>query len=133
MNPKTYMEEAERLRRRISRKENELISLRATADGMTGMGNSDMPKTVSPDPHKMEATICRIIMLEGEIRDIRSELDDLVKKMRSEIEQVQDSDYRDVLTKRYLEFKPWRTIAVEMFISERQAYYIHREALSLLD
>ena len=133
MNPKEYMEAADRLRRRITRKENELLSLRATADGMTGMGSSDMPKTVSPDPHKMEATVCRIIMLEGEIRGIRSELEHLVSEMRTEIEQVQDGDYRDVLTKRYLEFKPWRTIAVEMFISERQAYYIHREALSLLD
>lgn len=132
MNPKEYMEEADRLRRRIKRKKNEIISLRERAEGMTGIGDGDMPKTASPDPHKMEVAVCKVMELEQEVQEIQAELDLLMTEMKTDIQQIQDDDARDLLTKRYLEFKPWRCVASEMFICERQAYYLHREALKLL-
>lgn len=132
MNPKEYWEEADRLRRRIKRKENEIITLRERAEGMTGMGDSDMPKTSSPDPHKIEISVCKIIELKQEVKEIQAEFDLLMTNMKTDIQQIQDDDARDLLTKRYLEFKPWKSIASEMFICERQAYYLHREALKLL-
>ena len=46
MNPKAYMEEAERLRHRIFRKEHEIDCIRQSAEGMVGKGG-DSPKTVS--------------------------------------------------------------------------------------
>ena len=133
MNPKEYMEEADRLRRRIHRKENEICSLRAAAEGVIGMGNSDMPKTASPNPHKMEVAVCKIISLENEVKAIKAELDNMVSEFRKSIDVLDNSDIKDLLTKRYIEFKPWKTIATEMYISERQAYYLHREALALLE
>ena len=51
MNRKAYMEEAERLRHRIFRKEHEIDCIRQSAEGMVGKGG-DSPKTVSPEPHK---------------------------------------------------------------------------------
>lgn len=56
MNPKAYMEEAERLRHRIFRKEHEIDCIRQSAEGMGGKGG-DSPKTVSPEPHKMEIAV----------------------------------------------------------------------------
>ena len=56
MNPKAYMEEAERLRHRIFRKEHEINCIRQSAEGMGGKGG-DSPKTVSPEPHKMEIAV----------------------------------------------------------------------------
>ena len=70
--------------------------------------------------------------LEDDIRAIQNEYDRLLNIMEQRIAKVKDSDARDVLTKRYLEFKPWDTIASEMFLSERQTYYIHKKALGLL-
>lgn len=133
MNPKEYMEEADRLRRRIHRKENEIRSLRAAAEDITSMSSSDMPKTASPNPHKMEAAVCKIISLEKEVEKIKAELDHMVSEFRKSIDALDNSDIKDLLTKRYIEFKPWKTIAAEMYISERQAYYLHREALELLE
>lgn len=133
MNPKEYMEEADCLRRRIHRKENEIRSLRAAAEGITGMSSSDMSKTVSPNPHKMEAAVCKIISLEKEVEEIQAELDHMVSEFRKNIDALDNSDIKDLLTKRYIEFKPWKTIAAEMYISERQAYYLHREALEFLE
>lgn len=129
---KEYWNKAERLRKRINRKIHEIRLLRQRAGGMNGNGISDMPKTVSPDHSKMEGTVFKIMALEQEIQETQAEYDALISDMENRIRQVEDSDARDLLTKRYLEFKPWNTIAAEMFICKRQAYYIHKKALEAL-
>lgn len=129
---KEYWNKAERLRKRINRKIHEIRLLRQRAEGMNGNGISDMPKTVSPDHSKMEGTVFKIMALEQEIQETQAEYDKLVVDMEERIKEVENADYRDLLTKRYLEFKPWNTIAAEMFICKRQAYYIHKKALEAL-
>lgn len=132
MNPKEYMEEADRLRRRIRRKENEILSLRVRAEGMTGMGNGDMPKTASPDPHKMEVAVCKIMELEQEVQEIQTELDRMVSAFKDSMSVLTDSDMKDLLTKRYIEFKPWKVIFREMGYSESSCYRLHRMGLAAL-
>lgn len=129
---KEYWNKAERLRKRINRKIHEIRLLRQRAEGMNGNGISDMPKTVSPNHSKMEGTVFKIMALEQEIQETQAEYDKLVVDMEERIKEVENADYRDLLTKRYLEFKPWNTIAAEMFICKRQAYYIHKKALEAL-
>lgn len=129
---KEYWNKAERLRKRINRKIHEIRLLRERAEGMNGSGINDMPRTVSPDHSKMEGTVFKIMALEQEIQETQAEYDKLVVDMEERIKEVENADYRDLLTKRYLEFKPWNTIAAEMFICKRQAYYIHKKALEAL-
>lgn len=129
---KEYLEQAGRLRRRIKRKINEIHLLRQRAEGMNGSGINDMPRTTSPDHSKMEGTVFKIMALEQEIQETQAEYDALLADMEKRIKAVDDADYRDLLCKRYLEFKAWDTIAAEMFISKRQAYYIHNKALKSL-
>ena len=132
MTPKEYMEEADRLRRRIRRKENEILSLRVRAEGMTGMGNGDMPKTASPDPHKMEVAVCKIMELEQEVQEIQAKLDQMVSAFKDSMSVLTDSDMKDLLTKRYIEFKPWKVIFREMGYSESSCYRLHRMGLAAL-
>lgn len=129
---KEYWEQAERLRRRINRKIHEIYLLRQRAEGMNDSGINDMPKTVSPDRSKMEGTVFKIMALEQDIQKTQAEYDALIADMETRINAVQDGDARDLLTKRYLEFKSWNTIAAEMFISKRKAYYLHNKALKSL-
>lgn len=129
---KEYWNKAQRLRKRIERKIHEINILRQQAEGMNGSGINDMPRTVSPDHSKMEGTVFKIMALEEEIQETQVEYDKLVVDMEERIKEVENADYRDLLTKRYLEFKPWNTIAAEMFICKRQAYYIHKKALEAL-
>ena len=133
MSPKEYMAEADRLHRRIERKENEIRTLRASAEGMMGAGNNDMPKSDSKNLHKMESAVCKIIALQEEVSGIRLELDTLMNSMRERINAINNYDVQDLLIKRYIEFKPWKIVANELYISERQAYYLHREALEFLE
>lgn len=123
-----YLKKAECLRRRIQRKTNEIYLLHQQAEGMNGSGISNMPRTVSPDHSKMEDTVA----LEQDIKDTQQEYDALIADMERRIKAIDDADDRDLLTKRYLEFKSWDTIAAEMFISKRKAYYLHNKALKSL-
>ena len=129
---KEYWNKAERLRKRINRKIHEIRLLRQRAEGMNGSGISDMPKTVSPDHSKMEGTVFKIMALEQDIKDTQQEYDALIADMEHRIKAVDDADDRNLLTKRYLEFKSLDTIAAEMFISKRKAYYLHNKALKSL-
>ena len=129
---KEYWEQAERLRRRINRKINEIHVLRQRAEGMNGTSSDAMPRSSSPDHSKMEVTVFKIMALEQDIKDTQQEYDALIADMERRIKVVDDADDRDLLTKRYLEFKSWNTIAAEMFISKRKAYYLHNKALKSL-
>lgn len=129
---KEYLKKVECLRRRIQRKKHEIYLLHQQAEGMNGSGISNMPRTVSPDHSKMEGTVFKIMALEQDIKDTQQEYDVLIADMERRIKAVDDAADRDLLTKRYLEFKSWNTIAAEMFISKRKAYYLHNKALKNL-
>ena len=129
---KEYWEQAERLRRRINRKIHEIHLLRQRAEGMNGSGINDMPRTVSPDRSKMEGTVFKIMALEQDIQETQAEYDALIDVMRKRIQRVADGDDRDLLIKRYLEFKAWKTIAAEFGYSEQNIYRLHAKALEKL-
>ncbi len=129
---KEYWEQAKRLRRRINRKIHEIHLLRQRAEGMNGSGINDMPRTVSPDRSKMEDTVFKIMALEQDIQETQAEYDALIDVMRQRIQRVADGDDRDLLIKRYLEFKAWKTIAAEFGYSEQNIYRLHAKALEKL-
>lgn len=129
---KEYLKKVECLRRRIQRKKHEIYLLHQQAEGMNGSGISNMPRMVSPDHSKMEGTVFKIMALEQDIKDTQQEYDAQIADMERRIKAIDDADDRDLLTKRYLEFKSWDTIAAEMFISKRKAYYLHNKALKSL-
>lgn len=129
---KEYWNQAQRLRKRIERKIHEIHLLRQRAEGMNGSGINDMPRTVSPDHSKMEGTVFKIMALEQEIKETQTEYNALIADMESRIHQVEDGDARDLLSKRYLEFKPWLKIMSEMGYSKSHVFRLHSEAVAAL-
>lgn len=129
---KEYWNKMERLRKRINRKIHEIHLLRQRAEGMNGSGINDMPRTVSPDHSKMESTVFKIMALENDIKEAQEEYDILFADMEQRIREVDDGDIRDLLTKRYLEFKSWPAIAAEFGYSVQNIYRIHSKALEKL-
>ena len=100
---KEYWDKMERLRKRINRKIHEIHLLRQRAEGMNGSGINDMPRTTSPDPHKIDSTVFKIMSLEQEVSDMQTEYDALLAEAERRIDQVNDYDLHDLLVKRYLE------------------------------
>ena len=53
-------------------------------------------------------------------------------KLFIDTEKVEDINCYDLLYKRYVLYKTWEEIAVDMNYSIRKIYYLHGEALSQL-
>lgn len=132
MTAKEYMKQAKILLRRIDRKQKEVNNLRQKLSLPQSADFSDMPKTVSPEPHEIEIGVAKIISLEEEVHTAEAELEKLKNDFQMAILTITDTEYRDILTKRYLEFKDWGIVADEMGYSEPSCYRLHREALALM-
>jgi regulator of replication initiation timing len=132
MTAKEYMKQARILLRRIDRKQKEADDLRQKLSLPKSSDFSDMPKTVSPEPNEIEVGVAKIMSLEEEILVFRTELDSMVAEVNNNISKLDNSDMRDLLTKRYVEFKDWKVIFSEMGYSKSSAYRLHQQALSII-
>ena len=70
--------------------------------------------------------------LAAESEQKKAEYDALLNDMEQRISSIDDADERDLLIKRYLEFKTWATIAAEFGYSEQSIYRLHARAVKKL-
>ena len=77
----------------------------------------------------MEGVIVKIIDLENEIDEEIDKLVDLKHEIVSLIKQVKNPEYKTLLELRYLCFRTWEQIAVEMDYNYRSVLKIHGRAL----
>lgn len=129
---KTYLSQAYRIDCRINSKIEQIGSLRDLATKATST-LSDMPRSASPNLNRMEDIILKIITLEQEINADIDELVDLKHDITHLIKRVQNPEYQTVLELRYLCFKPWEQIAVDMSYSIHHLYKLHNQALDVCD
>ena len=81
----------------------------------------------------MEEIIVRLVDLENEIGDDISRLLELKQVIATEIERVDNQTYRTLLELRYLCFKDWSEIAVELNYGRRYVLKVHERAIQILD
>ena len=123
MNAKEYLGQAYRLDQRINSKLEQVLSLRDLTTKATAT-MSDMPGGGSRNVYKMQDIIAKIVDLENDInRDIDA-LVDLKREMVSVIKAVENPEYQTLLELRYLCFKTWEQIAVDMGYSTRNVYKV---------
>lgn len=128
MTAKEYLSQAYRLDKRIDSKIEQLKSLNLLATKCTST-LSDMPKSQSISNSRLEDTVVKIVDLQEEInRDIDS-LVDLKRDIVKTIKSVQNPEYQIILELRYLCFKTWEEIAVQMNCSIDNVFKIRKNAL----
>ena len=128
MTAKEYLSQAYRLDKRIDSKIEQLKSLNLLATKCTST-LSDMPKSQSISNSRLEDTVVKIVDLQEEInRDIDS-LVDLKRDIVRTIKSVQNPEYQIILELRYLCFKTWEEIAVQMNCSIDNVFKIRKNAL----
>ena len=132
MTAKEYLSQAYRLDQRIDAKIEQVASLRNLAAKATST-LSDVAPSGTRNVHRMEDIIIKIIDLENEINADIDILVDLKREIMAAIRSIHDPDYCTVLELRYLCFKPWEQIAVEMGYSIDNVYKLHRMALKTLE
>ena len=128
MTAKEYLSQAYRLDKRIDSKIEQLKSLNLLATKCTST-LSDMPKSQSISNSRLEDTVVKIVDLQEEInRDIDS-LVDLKRDIVRTIKSVQNPEYQIILELRYLCFKTWEEIAIQMNYSIDNVFKIRKNAL----
>ncbi|MPM82380.1 hypothetical protein SDC9_129441 [bioreactor metagenome] len=128
MSTKEYLSQAYRIDQRINSKLAQVMSLRDLLGKATGT-LSGAPKAATPNPHSMEETIAKMVDLENEINEDIDALVDLKAEIMRRIKRVENTEYQTILELRYLCFKRWEEIAVEMGYSLRRLYELHDCAL----
>ena len=128
MSTKDYLSQAYRIDQRINSKLAQVMSLRDLLGKATGT-LSGAPKAATPNPHSMEDTIAKMVDLENDINEDIDALVDLKAEIMRRIKRVENTEYQTILELRYLCFKRWEEIAVDMGYSLRRLYELHDCAL----
>ena len=128
MTAKEYLGQAYRLDQRINSKLAQVMSLRDLTTKATAT-MSDMPGGGSRNVYRMQDIIGKIIDLEDEINQDIDALVDLKREMVATIKAVADPECQTLLELRYLCFKTWEQIAVDMQYSTRNIYKLHDRAI----
>lgn len=128
MDVKQYLSQAHYLDLTIDSKLEQLSKLNCLATKATAT-LSDMPHSPNRGSSSLEDTICKIVDLQDEInRDIDS-LVDLKRSIINLINNLDSSEHRVMLEKRYLSFLTWEQIAVSMNYSRAHVFRVHDEAI----
>lgn len=129
MNVKEYLGQAYRIDQRINSKIEQVSSLHCLATKANST-LTDMPGSPNRNIHRMEDVIVKIIDLEDEINHDIDELVDLKAAIMGIIKGIDNPEYQTLLELRYMCYKPWEQIAVEMGYSINNVFKMHRKAVN---
>ena len=128
MTAKEYLQQGYRIDQRINSKIAQVSNLRELATKATAT-LSDMPGNATPNTHRMEEIIVKIIDLENEINEDIDNLVDLKAEIGAAIDGVKDINQCLVLRYRYIECMTWKQVSATLCIDERTARRWHKKAI----
>mgnify|MGYP000876554104 CR=1 FL=1 len=128
MTAKQYLRQVRRLDNIVNAKLEQVEMLRAMTTRMTTKLSTDKVQE-SNIPDKIPTLICKIVDLEKEITNNIDKLINLKTEVMRKIDSIQNDDYKLLLTLRYLNFKTWEQIAVEMGFTFQWVHELHKRAL----
>ena len=127
MTAKEYLGQAYRLDQRISSKLEQVASLNELATKCTST-LTGMPRNPNRDTSTMADAVGKIIDLQAEINRDIDRLVDLKREMVLVIKAVDNTEYQTLLELRYLCFRTWEQIAVDMGYSIQHIYRLLEKA-----
>lgn len=134
MKAKDYLKRLKRLDTIIRQKQQEITDLRLTASSTGGFDYSKERVQSSPSGDApFVRPVLKIIELE---QQINAEIDKFIAekhKIINEIQSLKNSDYINLLYKRYVEYKSLEQICVEMNFSYDYIKHLHGYALQCFE
>ena len=128
MTAKEYLSQAYQIDQRINSKLEQITSLRELAKKATST-LTDAPRSPNRSNQSMENVILKMIDLETEINADIDTLVDLKREIVTVIKGVESPEHQTLLELRYLCFKSWEQIAVDMGFNAKYIFHIHDSAL----
>lgn len=129
MDIKTYLNQAYRIDQRINSKLEQIKYLRELAAKATSTLSDTGVSSDSKDVQPMESIIVKILDLEREIDMDINVLVDLKREIISIIKQIKNPEYQILLELKYLCFKTWEQIAIDMDYSIQHIFRLHNQSL----
>ena len=127
MTVKEYLGQAYRLDQRINSKLEQVASLNELATKCTST-LTGMPRNPNRGTSTMADAVGKIVDLQAEINRDIDRLVDLEREMVSLIKAVDNTGYQTLLELRYLCFKTWEQISVDMGYSIQHIYRLREKA-----
>ncbi len=131
MTKKEYLSQAYRLDQRINSKLEQISSLNQLATKCTST-LTGMPRNSNHGTSTIAEAMSKIVDLQAEINDDIDHLVDLKRDMVRAIKAVGNTECQTLLELRYLCYKTWEQIAVDMGCNVRHVYRLHDEAVGFL-
>ena len=128
MTAKEFLSQAYQIDLQINSKLEQVQSLRDLATKATAT-LSHSPLAASPNTHRMEDTIAKLVDLESEISADIDRLVEIKRTIMATIQRVAATEHRTLLELRYICGKTWEEIAAEMYYSVRNVHILHGAAL----
>lgn len=128
MTAKEYLEYVRSLEVRLRMKEERIAQLQHDMCSLQALDYAK-DKITGGSPIDVSDKIARLDEL---IRDTNREWDELIEmreQAKALIAKLESATQQEVLTKRYIQNKRWEQIAVELNITWRHTFRIHRAAL----
>lgn len=132
MTAKEYLSRAFWIDVGIGSKLEQIDSLNALATKATTTF-SEAPFTGTPNPHRTEDIIIKIIDLENRIKDDMKKLVEQKAEIVDTISCIGSPEQRAVLEKRYLCFMTWEEVAANTKYSIQHVFRLHGQALKKVD
>lgn len=128
MTAKEYLKGIISLRKAAAYRRIKLDMLESAAERTTAPVTG-MPRAPSADPSPLASVICKKVDLEREIAEIEQKRDSMI----SEIDLLENDEYKTLLTLRYVEELKWNAVMARMDYSETHIHRLHRSALVEFD
>ena len=128
MDTKQYLQQISRLDRMINNKLAEISQLRELAMSVSAVKNEERVQT-TPNFDKIGTAYCKIEEMEEKLDKLIDEFVDKKNLIISQIDEIENETYYEILFARYIEKKTFEKIADEMTYSWRQIIRLHGRAL----
>lgn len=129
---KDYLSQAYRIDQRINSKLEQVQSLRDLATKATAT-LCDMPRGGTLNIYRMEGIIAKRADLETEINYDLNALIDLKREIVTVVKCVENPELQTLLELRYLCYKTWEEISVDLHLDIRWIHRLHSRALCEVD
>ncbi len=133
LTAKEYLSQAYHIDRRINSKLEQVQSLRDLSTKAVATLSDVPPSKETRNIHRMEDVIVKMMDLESEINTDLNALVDLKHEIVTIIKCVEAPDLQTILELRYLCFKTWEEISVELHLDIRWVHRLHNRGLNEVD
>ena len=128
MDTKQYLSQIERLDKMIQNKLSEIYQLKTMACSVTVSNEKERVQT-SSDKDRLGSTVAKIVDLEKETDRLVDSFVEKRKRIVEQIDSIDNIDYYNVLSMRYVSRDTFESIAEKTNWSIRKVFSLHGKAL----